>query len=118
MSNHKYMVYERNESGQLTRTHHTIVLSGDDARADYPHCERLRGWPESSVYWGKSYGVGVGIAPMSISATVGVATAEQLDEIIERTEYAEAGVALGDAAADQDLRRAAQREIDRRMGIE
>lgn len=46
------------------------------------------------------------------------ATAEQLDDIIERTEYAEAGVALGDAAADQDLRRAAQREIDRRMGLE
>lgn len=47
------------------------------------------------------------------------ANAEQLDDILERTEYAETGVAIGDAAAwDQDLRRAAQREIGRRMGFD
>lgn len=46
------------------------------------------------------------------------ASAEQLDDILERTEYADAGVALGEAAADQDLRRAAQREIARRMGYD
>ena len=47
------------------------------------------------------------------------ATADQLDDILERTEYAEVGVALGDrAAADQDLRRAAQKELARRMGQE
>lgn len=44
------------------------------------------------------------------------ATMEQLDDIIERTEYAETGVAPGAAAEDQDLRRAAQRELARRMG--
>lgn len=46
-------------------------------------------------------------------------TAEELDEILERTEYAENGVAIGSAAAgDQDLRRAAQKEIERRCGYE
>ena len=52
------------------------------------------------------------------AATIKTASMEQLDEIIERTEYAEAGVAIGEAAADQDLRRAAQREMDRRMGLD
>lgn len=42
-------------------------------------------------------------------------SADQLDLIMDRTEYAESGVALGDAAADQDLRRAAQAEIARRI---
>ena len=44
------------------------------------------------------------------------ATEEQLDDIIERTEYAESGVTIGEAAAaDQDLRRAAQAELASRM---
>lgn len=44
------------------------------------------------------------------------ATADQLDDIMERTEYAESGVAIGkEAASDQDLRRAAQAELGRRM---
>ncbi len=43
------------------------------------------------------------------------ATADQLDDIIERTEYAAKGVTLGDdAAKDQDLRRAAKKELARR----
>ena len=46
------------------------------------------------------------------------ATADELDNIIEATEYTEHGVALGDAAIDQDLRRAAQAEIARRYGPE
>ena len=46
------------------------------------------------------------------------ATMEQLDDIIERTEYAETGVAPGAAAEDQDLRRAAQRELARRIGYD
>jgi hypothetical protein len=46
-------------------------------------------------------------------------TADELDDIIERTEYAERGVAVGeDAANDQDLRRAAWAEINRRMGYD
>lgn len=44
-------------------------------------------------------------------------TDDDLDDILERTEYAENGVAIGDAAKkDQDLRRAAQKELNRRMG--
>lgn len=51
-------------------------------------------------------------------ANISTATMDQLDDIIERTEYAEVGVAIGQAAADdQDLRRAAQRELARRMGL-
>ena len=46
------------------------------------------------------------------------ATADELDDIIEATEYAEHGVALGEAAKDQDLLRAAQAEIARRYGPE
>ncbi len=46
------------------------------------------------------------------------ATVEELDDILERTEYAEHGVALWGAAADQDLRRAAQAELARRDGPE
>jgi len=50
---------------------------------------------------------------------VRTASVDQLDAIVARTEYAESGVAIGEAAAkDQDLRRAAQREIARRMGLE
>ena len=49
---------------------------------------------------------------------VRAASMEDLDDIIERTEYAENGVAIGEAArADQDLRRAAQRELADRMGM-
>ena len=44
------------------------------------------------------------------------ATCEQIDEILAATEYADKGVALGDAAAaDQDLRRAARKELNRRV---
>jgi len=53
------------------------------------------------------------------AATIKTATMEQLDDIMERTEYAESGVTIGEgAAADQDLRRAAQRELERRMGMD
>ena len=49
-------------------------------------------------------------------ADIKALTADELDAIIMKTEYAENGVAVGDAAAaDQDLRRAAQRELARRM---
>lgn len=47
------------------------------------------------------------------------ATIKQLYDIIERTEYCDQGVALGDGAAkDQDLRRAAQQELARRAGFD
>lgn len=43
-------------------------------------------------------------------------TGDQLDAIMERTEYADQGVAIGDgAAADQDLRRVVQAEIGYRQ---
>lgn len=52
------------------------------------------------------------------TSNIRTATTEQLDDIIERTEYAEVSVAIGQGAADdQDLRRAAQRELAHRMGL-
>ena len=43
------------------------------------------------------------------------ASVDELDEIMERTEYAAEGVAAGAAAAqDQDLRRMVERELGRR----
>ena len=52
-------------------------------------------------------------------ANIRTATADQLDDIIERTEYAEKGVAIGEEAAkDQDLRRAAQAESTRRYALD
>lgn len=40
---------------------------------------------------------------------------DELDEILQYTEYADQGVAVGDeAAADQDMRRSVQRELQRR----
>jgi hypothetical protein len=50
---------------------------------------------------------------------VGKLTAEQMDDVLEKTEYAETGVAIGQSAVDdQDYRRAAQKELARRMGHE
>jgi len=43
---------------------------------------------------------------------------EKLDAIIKRTKYASQGVAIGGAAADQDLYYTAWRELGRRMGFE
>ncbi|MEO7343629.1 MAG: hypothetical protein ABIU85_02220 [Methylotenera sp.] len=44
------------------------------------------------------------------------ATSDELDEIFEATEYTDKGVAIGAAAAaDQDLRRAAEKELGRRI---
>lgn len=40
---------------------------------------------------------------------------DELQDIIDRTEYAESGVALFDAGADQDLCRAAKKEIAARI---
>jgi ribosomal protein L12E/L44/L45/RPP1/RPP2 len=44
-------------------------------------------------------------------------TNEQLDDIIDRTEYTIGAVAIGDAAADQDLRAASEAELAKRMGL-
>lgn len=52
---------------------------------------------------------------MNNTFNVRTATSDQLDDILERTEYAESGVAIGkEAAKDQDLRREVQAEIKRR----
>ena len=61
----RYTVYTRDESGILTRTHEPARMSGEQRRADYPHRERLTGWPEASVYWTRETGPATGVAPLS-----------------------------------------------------
>jgi hypothetical protein len=52
----------------------------------------------------------------ALNAKVANLTDDELGDILERTEYTENGVALGDGAAhDQDMRRLAQKELGRRM---
>ena len=52
-------------------------------------------------------------------AAVKTATMDQLDDIMVLTEYTEGAVTLGQVAIDhQDLRRAAQNELGRRMSGE
>jgi len=52
----------------------------------------------------------------ALDAKVAALDDNELSDILERTEYAESGVAIGtQAAIDQDLRRLAQREHGRRM---
>lgn len=57
----KYAVYERDDSGTLGRRPQAIWLS-DAMAAEYPHPERLRGWPETVVLWRKDAGPSIGIA--------------------------------------------------------
>jgi len=65
----KYMVYSRDEGGRVTRTHRTVVLQKTEIAADYPHPEKLTGWPEAVVFWGASSGMTNGMAPFSKAAT-------------------------------------------------
>ena len=59
----KYIVYERSESGTLTRTHAGASLCSEVRRDSYPWREKLTGWPERSVFWARPFGPSVGVAP-------------------------------------------------------
>ncbi len=58
-----YITYSRDESGIVQRTHSRVTLRKDDRAMQYPHAERLRGWPERLVYWSSATGPATGIAP-------------------------------------------------------
>jgi hypothetical protein len=60
----KYVIYRRDESGLLTRTHEPVVLTKQERVAEYPHRTRLLGWPETSVFWRSESGRSVGVAPL------------------------------------------------------
>ena len=59
---HTYMVYTREDSGEVRRTHKTVQLN-DEEREHYTNREELMGWPESLVYWARPCGASTGIAP-------------------------------------------------------
>lgn len=61
----QYVVYQRSESGTLTRAHDRIALAKTERAAQYPHLEKLLGWAERTVYWTRESGPAVGVAPVS-----------------------------------------------------
>lgn len=67
-SNHRFMVYTRDDGGRITREHRTVTLSASEIKNGYQHAEKLIGWPETIVYWNTEYGIGNGLAPLSRAA--------------------------------------------------
>jgi hypothetical protein len=59
----RYITYTRDESGVLQRTHGKLSITAAQRAEDYPHAERLVGWPERTVYWTRRSGAAVGLAP-------------------------------------------------------
>ena len=59
----KYMVYEKSESGAVTRTGLEVAEHEVDLR-DYPHGRGLMGWAENYVRWNKEAGPSIGVAKM------------------------------------------------------
>jgi hypothetical protein len=66
---HTYAVYERFGGGNLVRMpalyKPTAALSREQRESQFPHAERLLGWPERVVYWAHETGASMGVAPMS-----------------------------------------------------
>jgi hypothetical protein len=60
----RYVTYTRTADGIVSRTHGRVVMPSRERAADYPHRERLQGWPERSVYWTRSTGAALGLAPL------------------------------------------------------
>ena len=60
----RYVTYTRPEDGIVSRTHGRVVMTGRERSEQYPHAERLVGWPERSVYWTRSTGPALGLAPL------------------------------------------------------
>ena len=61
------IIYTRDEGGRITRmppTHRpTMRLTAAELAEQYPHAERLRGWPETEVRWDRETGEATGVAP-------------------------------------------------------
>lgn len=58
----QYVVYERSESGIITRVHKPVQIKESARVLEYPHAEKLLGWAERVVYWNKAVGAAVGVA--------------------------------------------------------
>lgn len=63
MRQNTYVVYERNESGILTRRGDIARIRSPSRKEYYPYREPLTGWPEKTVYWEYATGVSFGVAP-------------------------------------------------------
>lgn len=60
----RYVTYSRSESGIVERTHNRVTMPAAQRAQDYPHTERLVGWPERTVYWTRRNGTANGVAPL------------------------------------------------------
>ena len=63
---HIYFEYSRDDSGKIQRGRRVVVPA--DSLAEYPHAERLAGWPEPVVFWAAPTGTAGGLAPASTQA--------------------------------------------------
>ena len=59
----RYVTYQRSASGTIERIHDARPTMTKAQRTEqYPHAERLLGWPETTVYWVCAAGPCVGVA--------------------------------------------------------
>ena len=64
----KFMMYERDSNGTITRMHSTININ-EESINDYKLKEHLLGWPEDYVMWRVMGDMScIGVAPMSDNA--------------------------------------------------
>ena len=61
----QYVPYIRTAEGQIERIAHAIFKTTGESRDPYVHEESLVGWPESKVFWAKSVGPSLDIAPFN-----------------------------------------------------
>jgi len=64
----KYVPYIRTSDGHIERLTHAIFKTTGESRDPYVHEEVLVGWPESKVFWAKSVGSSLGIAPLNFDS--------------------------------------------------
>jgi hypothetical protein len=60
----KHVTYTRDESGIIKRTHARVDMTARARLDQYPHASVLSGWPERWIYWNRSHGPAVGLAPL------------------------------------------------------
>jgi len=58
----EYIIYERSESGSLTRTGHVVDSEVTSLHMGQEIEEKLTGWPERTVYWTNDDGFAIGYA--------------------------------------------------------
>ena len=58
----EYIIYERTESGDLTRTGRVVDSEVTSLHFGHAIEEKLTGWPERTIYWTNDTGFALGYA--------------------------------------------------------